>query len=131
MSSIPTDDTSVTAVAQVIQLAVAPVFLLSGIGAFLNVCTARVARIIDRSRALEPLLLQSRGTEHQRRQAEIRAFDRRLSYLNWSISLSVFSALLICTVVALLFAATLFEPDFGRAIALLFIASMTAIGIGF
>jgi Ni/Fe-hydrogenase subunit HybB-like protein len=62
---------------------------------------------------------------------EIKTLDRRLSYLNWSISLSVFSAVLICVVVALLFAATLFEPDFGRAIALLFIGSMIAIGIGF
>jgi len=131
MSAIPPDDTSVRAVAQVIQLAVAPVFLLSGIGAFLNVCAARVGRIIDRCRAIEPLLLQSKGREHRLWQSEIKTLDRRLSYLNWSISLSVFSAVLICVVVALLFAATLFEPDFGRAIAMLFIGSMIAIGIGF
>ena len=131
MTPISPDDTSVRAVAQVIQLAVAPVFLLSGIGAFLNVCAARVSRTIDRSRAIEPLLLQSKGREHRRWQAEIKLLDRRLRLVNWAISLSVLSAVLICVVVALLFAATLFEPDFGRAIASLFIASMIATGTGF
>ena len=43
--------TSVTTVAQIIQLAVAPVFLLAGIGAFLNVCAGRLSRIVDRARA--------------------------------------------------------------------------------
>jgi hypothetical protein len=125
------DDTSVRAVAQVIQFTIAPVFLFSGIGSFLNVCAARVSRTIDRSRAIEPLLLRSKGAEHRRRQAEMRILDRRLQLVNWAIFLSVLSAVLICVVVALLFAATLFKPNFGRAIALLFIASMIAIGIGF
>jgi hypothetical protein len=131
MSPVFPDDTSVRAVALVIQLAVAPVFLLSGIGAFLNVCAARVSRTIDRSRAIEPLLLQSKGTEHRRLHREIKTLDWRLRLLNWAIFLSVLSAVLICIVVALLFAATLFEPNFGRAIALLFIAAMIAIAIGF
>ena len=50
-----------TQLAQIIQLAVAPVFLLAGLGAFLNVCAGRLARIIDRSRQLEPRVLASRG----------------------------------------------------------------------
>jgi hypothetical protein len=41
------------AVAHAIQLAVAPVFLLSGIGAILAVMTNRLGRIIDRARVLE------------------------------------------------------------------------------
>ena len=60
----PTAPTSVTTVAQIIQLAVAPVFLLAGIGAFLNVCAGRLSRIVDRARQIEPLLLASRGGEH-------------------------------------------------------------------
>lgn len=131
MSFIHPDDTSVRAVAQVIQLAVAPVFLLSGIGAFLNVCVARVSRTVDRSRTIEPLLLQSKGADHRRWQAEMQTLDQRLRLVNQSIFLSVLSAVLICIVVALLFAATLFEPKVGRAIALLFIVSMIAIGVGF
>jgi hypothetical protein len=125
------DETSVRAVAGIIQLVVAPVFLLSGIGAFLNVCATRISRIVDRSRAIEPVLLQSKGSEHRRCLAELKMLDRRLNLVSSAIFVSVLSAVLICIIVALLFAATLFEPDFGRAIAWLFIGSTVAVGIGF
>lgn len=123
--------TSVTAVAQVIQLAVAPVFMLAGIGAFLNACTGRLARIIDRARRIEPLILESRGAEHDRYLGEIRVLDRRMGLVSWAIFVSVLAAMLICAVVVLLFAAGLANAHFGTAIALLFIASMIATGSGF
>ena len=123
--------TSVTTVAQIIQLAVAPVFLLAGVGAFLNVCAGRLARIVDRARGLEPRVLASRGEEHDRLLREIRLLDRRMGMVSRAIFLSVLSALLICAVVVLLFAAGLTGAHFGTAIALLFIASMITIGGGF
>ena len=122
---------SVNTVAEIVRLAVAPVFLLSGIGAFLNVCANRLSRIVDRSRDIEPLLLGSRGAEHERWIGDLKTLDRRMSLVSWAISLSVLSAVLICFVVALLFAASLTQTQFGRAIALLFIASMLAIGTAF
>src|SRR4051794_37539889 len=124
-------DISVNAVAEVVRIAVAPVFLLSGIGAFLNVCANRLSRIVDRSRQVEPLLLESRGAEHDRWLREIHVVDQRMRLVSWAISLSVLSAVLICLVVSLLFAASLTRLHFGTAIALLFIASMIAIGLGF
>jgi hypothetical protein len=129
--TLPSADTAVTAVAQIIQLAVAPVFLLAGIGAFLNVCASRLARIVDRARGLEPRMLGSRGREHDRLRDEIRVLDRRIKLVSQAIFLSVLSALLICAVVVLLFAAGLTGAHFGTAIALLFIASMVTIGAGF
>ena len=81
-------DISVSTVAQVIQLAVAPVFLLAGIGAFLNVCAGRLSRIVDRARNIEPLLLASRGAEHARRLQEIRTLDRRMGMVSWAIFFS-------------------------------------------
>jgi len=123
--------TSITTVAQIIQLSVAPVFLLAGIGAFLNVCATRLARIIDRGRVLEPRLLASRGQEHDRLVAELRVLDRRISLVSRAIFLTVLSAVLICLVVVLLFAASLVHAHFGTAVALLFIASMISIGSGF
>ncbi len=123
--------TGVSQVAQIIQLAVAPVFLLAGIGAFLNVCAGRLARIVDRARELEPLILGSRGHEHDRLLGEIRVLDRRMALVSRAIFLCVLSALLICAVVVLLFAATLTGAHFGTTVALLFIASMVAIGLGF
>ncbi len=122
---------SVTTVAEIVRLAVAPVFLLSGIGAFLNVCASRLSRIVDRSREVEPLLLTSRGAEHDRWIGELRILDRRMALVSWATALSVLSALLICLVVSLLFAASLTRTHFGNAIALLFIASMVTIGAGF
>ena len=127
----PSSPTSVTTVAQIIQLAVAPVFLLAGIGAFLNVCAGRLSRIVDRSREIEPLLIASRGAEHDRWLGEIRVLDRRMALVSRAIFLSVLAAVLICAVVVLLFAAGLTNAHFGTAIALLFIASMIAIGLGF
>ncbi len=122
---------SVDVVSEIVRNAVAPVFLLSGIGAFLNVCASRLSRIVDRSRQIEPMLLASRGAEHDRWVSDLKILDRRMSLVSWATGLSVVSALLICLVVVLLFAASLTRVRFGNEIALLFIASMLAIGGGF
>ena len=122
---------TVDAVADIVRLAVAPVFLLSGIAAFINVCASRLSRIVDRSRQVEPLLLASRGDEHERWLGELRVLDRRMSLVSWAISLSVLSAVLICAVVVLLFGASLSRLDVAATIAWLFIGSMISIGAGF
>ena len=121
----------ITTVADTVRLALAPVFLLTAIGAFLNVCASRLSRIVDRSREIEPLLLESRGREHDRWLAEMQILDRRMSMVSSAISFSVLSAVLTCLVVALLFAANFVATRLGVAVALLFIAAMVAIAIGF
>ena len=131
LQSLPPAETSVTAVGQIIQLSVAPVFLLAGIGAFLNVCAGRLSRIVERSRTVEPMLLAARGREHDRRLGEMRTLDRRMALVSWAIFFSVLAAVLICLVVILLFAASLTKAHFGTAVALLFIACMISIGLGF
>ena len=122
---------SVNTVAEIVRLAVAPVFLLSGICAFLNVCASRLSRIVDRSREVDPRLLESRGAEHDRWLGELRVLDRRMSLVGWAISLSVLSGVLICSVVVLLFSASLSSLHVAATIAWLFIGSMVAIGLGF
>src|SRR5947209_2139869 len=124
-------DLSVSTVAEIVRLALAPVFLLSGIGAFLNVLASRLSRIVDRSREIEPTLLASRGAEHDRWVAALKVVDRRMSLINWATGLSVTSAVLTCLVVVLLFAANLVRTRIGDAIALLFMASMLTIGAAF
>ena len=123
--------TEVSQVAHTIQLAVAPVFLLAGIVAFINVCASRLARVIDRARVVEKLVLQTVGTEHDRLIDEIRVLDLRIKVVNFAIMLSVVSSLLVCAVVILLFASTLFDVNLGTLIALLFIGAMLSIGSGF
>ncbi len=123
--------TSPTQVAHTIQLAVAPIFLLAGVGAFLNVCAGRLSRIVDRSRDLEPRVLESRGAEHDRLVGQMRILDRRMALVSRAIFLAVLSAILTCAVVVLLFSTGLTGLSFGTPIAILFIASMVAIGSGF
>jgi hypothetical protein len=120
-----------TQLAQIIQLAVAPVFLLAGLGAFLNVCAGRLARIVDRIRKLEPRILDSRGEEHERMLREVRLLDRRSRIVSSAIFTTVLAALLISAVVILLFLAFLTGYRFGTSIALLFIAAMICTGLGF
>ncbi|MCL6741149.1 DUF2721 domain-containing protein [Sphingomonas sp. RB56-2] len=117
--------------AQIIQLAVAPVFLLAGLGAFLNVCAGRLARIVDRMRTLEPRILGSRGEEHDRLLGEVRLLDRRSRVVSTAIFTTVLAAVLISLVVVLLFMAFLTGYRYGTAIALLFIAAMICTGLGF
>src|SRR5437868_4741044 len=124
-------DLSVNTVGEIVRLALAPVFLLSGIGAFLNVLASRLSRIVDRSRQLEPLLLASRGAEHDRWANDLKVLDRRMSLINWATALTVTSAILTCLVVILLFAANLIRTHLGTEIAWLFMASMVTIGGAF
>ena len=124
-------DLSVNTVAEIVRLALAPVFLLSGIGAFVNVLASRLSRIVDRSRQVEPKLLASRGAEHDRWINELKILDRRMSLISWATGLSVTSAVLTCLVVVLLFAANLIRTRMGTEIAWLFMASMLTIGAGF
>jgi MFS family permease len=126
-----TPSIQLTQLAQIIQLAVAPVFLLAGLGAFLNVCAGRLARIVDRARGLEPRILESRGEEHDRLIGEVRLLDRRIRIVNRAIFATVLAAVLISLVVILLFLAFLSGIHFGTPIALLFIASMISTAAGF
>lgn len=116
--------TSLSTVADTIQTAIAPVFLLAGIGAMLNVMVGRLARVVDRARTLEQLHPRSIGPEHDRHVWELRLIDKRVSVINWAIFLCVSSALAICLVVALMFVSRLGHFHVGAAVAVAFIISM-------
>lgn len=130
-SVVPAPSAELTHLAQIIQLAVAPVFLLAGLGAFLNVCAGRLARIVDRARSLEPRILGSRGDEHDRLIDEMRLLDRRTRVVTAAIFTTVLAAVLISAVVILMFTAFLTAWKLGIAVAWLFIAAMVFTGVGF
>ena len=111
-------------VSATIQAAIAPVFLLAGIGAILNVMVGRLARIVDRARVIEQLHPRSTGPEHDRHVSELRLIDRRISVINNAIFLCVASALSICVVVAGMFLARLANWHAGAWVALFFVLSM-------
>ncbi len=117
-------------VSETIQAAIAPVFLLAGIGAFLNVMVGRLARIVDRARNIEQLHPRSTGPEHDRHVWELRIIDRRISVINNAIFLCTASALAICLVVAMMFVARLTNLHVGIWVASSFIISMLLLMAG-
>lgn len=110
-------------IAHAIQLAVAPVFLLSGVAALLAVITNRLARIVDRARALEEVA-RAEDEAAGRARAELRVIAQRGRVVSWSIALCTFTALLIAAVIALMFIGAFFGFDASVPVALLFIAAM-------
>lgn len=116
---------AVTTIAQTIQLSLAPVFMLAAIGQILNVLAGRLARVIDRARALESLLGEIDGDEAARRKWELKLLDERMSIINGALSLSVSSAVMACIVIAMLFVANLAKLHIGTWIALVFIVAVT------
>jgi hypothetical protein len=118
-------DPSVSAVAQVIQLAVAPVFLLTGVGATLGVLANRLARIIDRARVLEARR-DSHGGDHTPLLADLHHLSERARLVYRAIALLVLAALLVGTVIISLFLGVFLGAELGGVIAMLFISAMLA-----
>lgn len=114
----------VATVAQTIQLALSPIFMLAGIGAVLNVLAGRLSRVVDRTRALERLHPSSTGPERERHVGELRLLDRRIAIINRALFLAVTSAVLTCLVVVLLFVGTLTNLHMGSVVAVTFILAM-------
>ena len=112
-------------IAQSIQLAVAPVFLLSAVGIVLTVLTNRLARVIDRARQLEDMTPAAVGDPDLReRQEQLRVLARRARMLNRAITMGVVCALLVAFVVAAIFVNEFVAFDMSATIAVLFILAM-------
>ena len=116
----------ITDIAHGIQLAVAPVFLLSGVGVTLTVLTNRLARIIDRARSLEGSLPAATDPGATAVYEELRVLSRRARLIHRAITLSTTCALLICVVIVALFAGVALERDLSRLIVVLFVAGLCA-----
>jgi hypothetical protein len=119
-------------IAKLIQLALGPVFLLSGVGITLSMLTQRLSRIVDRARTLEDQ--RERTTEADRLKRidkDLRAIFRRTKYINGAIALSTISALLTTLVVTILFASEFTPIAAGVVVAVLFSAAMIFLSLAF
>ncbi len=119
-------DPPVSSIAHAIQLAVAPVFLLTGIGALLGVLSSRLSRIIDRARVLE-IEMDPGAARRETIEQELRILSRRARLINRAIGLSTGCALLICTIIAAVFLATFTSFNVSVVIAVLFVLAMLAL----
>jgi hypothetical protein len=119
-------------VATLIQQALGPVFLISGVGITLSMLTARLARIVDRARTLED---RREATTDQARIADIdqdlRYIVRRTRYINGAIIMSTLSAFFTALVVTLLFASAFLPLNVGVFIAVLFVLSLLGLVTSF
>lgn len=118
-------EATIPALAHAIQLAVAPVFLLSGIGAFLGVLTNRLARVVDRSRALAAA--DGPGESPRAAAGELPVLNRRIRAINRAITLCTYSALLVAGVVVALFVGALTPYSLAPAVGVLFVVAMVAL----
>ena len=117
-------------IAHLIQSSVAPVFLLSGVAATLGVLTSRLARIVDRARALEAQLA-GHPSEAPHLHGDLAVLSRRADYINIAISLSTIAALLVALVVVTLFANAFFASELSVVIALLFVGAMVCLSAAY
>jgi Protein of unknown function (DUF2721) len=117
-------------IAHLIQSAVAPVFLLTGVAATLGVLTNRLARIVDRARTLEQRLEGHPGSA-QHLHADLAVLARRARYINVAISLCAIAALLVALVVVTLFANAFLASELALVVALLFVAAMLCLSAAF
>jgi small-conductance mechanosensitive channel len=121
---------AVTAIAHQIQLAVAPVFLLAGIAGIINVLAHRLARVVDRSRALEAEPPDDHDAVRRLFFAELAILDRRMRVVNWSLTCCTAGALFVCVLVGILFVAGLANFGFAQLIAALFVLTMLLLVAG-
>jgi len=120
-------DSHVFDITRVIQLAIAPVFLLSAIATIINVLIARLSRAVDRRRTLEEHLSIYQDEHLEQAIAELRMLQKRITLTLWSVTLAVLAALLICLLVATAFAAAYVSLDLSRPVAMLFVAALLAL----
>lgn len=121
---------NVGAVAHIIQLSVAPVFLLTGIGTILNVMTNRLGRIIDRARSQEAKLETCHPELVKEIHVHLATLSLRAKLIGQAITFCTATALLVCTVIAILFLGDFLRLDTSFPVALLFIVAMLLLVLG-
>ena len=119
-------ESNLTDIARVIQLAVAPVFLLTAIATMISAMNVRLGRIVDRRRAIQ----DRSGGEPAELKIELDTLARRSRLVYFAIVCAVLAALLVCLVVAGAFVGALVAVDLARTVAVLFILAMLAMIAG-
>ena len=111
-------------IAQTIQLALAPVFVLVAIGNIMNLLSSRLGRVVDRSRELQKMHGSTQGADHDMVVREIRLIDRRIDLIGKAILTMVLSGLSIGLTVAILFVEEVIESDLQQVAATTFIIAV-------
>jgi Protein of unknown function (DUF2721) len=128
MNSLSAYSSQSVDIAHLIQVALTPIFLISAIGVTLNVFTSRLARIVDRARAMEKEIIRPDYVPEGRDlHAVLDVMARRARLMNAAITLITVSALFIALVVVMLFVNAFLRWDLAVFIACMFILSMLSL----
>lgn len=123
---------NIDTIAHVIEISVAPVFLLAGISGLLMVLTSRLGRTIDRSRSLQAATTRQILTEHKNTiDREMMSLRRRGRFINLAINFATLSALMVCFVIIALFLGSLIDINVALIVASLFIVCMCLLAMAF
>jgi len=109
-----------------IQLAVAPVFLLTALGTTLAVFTTRLGRIVDRARRVEVRLRDEEGPARDASVEELRMLEGRVHLIHIALTLGTSAALLVALLIAVAFVGYLLGWRVGTVMAMLFIVALAA-----
>jgi len=120
-------DGTTTELTRTIGLALTPVFLLTGIAAFLNVLASRLARIVDRTRALEDGLVPERPDLPGSHQDELRSLWTRRLLINRAITLCTYSALMVAGLVGVIFVGSVLGFNISLIVTVAFVAAIAAL----
>ena len=120
-------ESRISAIAHVIQLAIAPVFLISGVATLLSVLANRLGRIVDRARELEAKIDMPDQTTAAHVRQELMRLSMRARLINIAITFGTICALLICITIVTLFTGTFVPVNLSRPITVLFIAAMLSL----
>lgn len=110
---------------EIIQLALAPIFLIVGIGTLVNVATGRVSRVIDRARWFENLAKEEPERINRKAKGEIKTLNKRMRLANWSINFLIASAVITCFNVMLIMVNGLISTNLDITIIITFMLCMT------
>jgi len=122
----PVSDQTIYDISHVIQLSVAPVFLLTSIGTILGVLSTRLARIVDRARALNLLLENPSAAGQEDHRAEMHILARRRRLVNLALTSGTTAALLVCVSIATVFLGAVVKIGIAVPVASMFILAMAA-----
>lgn len=124
---------STNAIARTIQLALGPVFLLTGIAGMLNVMTGRLSRIIDRSRAITGNqfdVITFGKEEPDEVRFQLKKLERRRHFTSIAITACTIAALLVCLDITVLFLEEMLEVPLSWLVASLFTMAILALVVG-
>lgn len=114
-----------------IQLAVAPVFLLTAISTLINAMNGRLGRIVDRRRVVQRRIQEQPTHDHRADfETELSLLARRGRLIYVAIFSEALSALLVCVVVTAAFVGTLLHVDLAVAVAATFILALLSLIVG-